>query len=80
MVRTNETHKHILDYKNIGTEGEMHHMTKIMSKFVSSSANAAALFGFLTYVVFTIRSIILTRMLLKHGKKHAKIAKNLIKF
>lgn len=55
-------------------------MTEIVSQFVSSPANVAALFVFLTYLVFTIRSIILTRMLLKHGKKHAKIAKNLIKF
>ena len=55
-------------------------MTEILSIFVSYPANVASLLVFLTYIVSSIRSIILTKMLLKHGKKHATVTKNRLEF
>lgn len=55
-------------------------MTEILSIFVSHPSNVTALFAFLTYLALTVRSIILTKMLLKNGKKHGTVTTNRISF
>lgn len=66
--------------KIAGTKGDCIYMTEILSVFVSHPENVIALFGFLTYAAFALKSIILTKMFLKHGKKHVTVTKDLISF
>lgn len=55
-------------------------MTDVLSIFVSHPENVIALFGFLTYTAFAVKSVILTKLFLKHGKKHATVTKDRISF
>lgn len=55
-------------------------MTEVLSIFVSHPANVMALFSFLTFLTSTLRHIILTKLLLRSGKKHAKVTNDLTKF
>ncbi len=55
-------------------------MTDILSEFVSHPTNVIVLFSFLTFLTATLRHVVLTKILLKSGKKHAKVTNDLTKF
>lgn len=55
-------------------------MTEVLSIFVSHPSNVVALFAFLTCLVLTLKSIFVTKLLLKSGKKHGMVTDDQIMF
>lgn len=55
-------------------------MTEVLSIFVSHPSNVVALFAFLICLVSTLKSLFVTKLLLRGGKKHGLVTDDQVLF